>query len=353
MSDFKIVKLIDPPLTLTTNVKPSGVYNNSSTYGVGDSVSYGNNSYIAILATTGNIPTNTTYWQILASASANKLSTTGRNNTGLTILKGSVVYFSGASGNLPLLALAQANSEMSSTKTIGITVTDIPDNDTGEVVIIGLAENLNTSGFSDGASLYLSPSVPGGLTTTKPSAPDHMVFVGFVTRSHPSQGTIEVKIQNGFELQELHNVAISSLVDNQVLKYDAPNSLWKNRTLIKDDVGLSNVPNTDATNPANISQTSSYRFVTDAEKALWNYSASETFETVSKNLKSWSASFNYTSGALTSIVYTDGADTITKTFNYTLGVLTSIVLSGDTPSGVELTKTLNYTTGVLTSISYS
>jgi hypothetical protein len=79
----------------------------------------------------------------------------------------------------------------------------------------------------------------------------------------------------------------------------------------------------------------------------------QTFETVSKNLKSWNASLNYTAGALTSIVYTSGADTITKTFNYTLGVLTSIVLSGDTPSGVELTKTLNYTTGVLTSISYS
>jgi hypothetical protein len=79
----------------------------------------------------------------------------------------------------------------------------------------------------------------------------------------------------------------------------------------------------------------------------------EEFETVSKNLKSWNAAFNYTTGLLTSIVYTSGAQTITKTFNRTAGALTSIVLSGDTPSGIDLTKTLNYTTSVLTSISYS
>lgn len=42
------------------------------------------------------------------------------------------------------------------------------------------------------------------------------------------------------------------------------------QTLDKSAVGLGNVPNTDATNPANISQTSSYRFVTDAEKSTWN-----------------------------------------------------------------------------------
>jgi hypothetical protein len=78
-----------------------------------------------------------------------------------------------------------------------------------------------------------------------------------------------------------------------------------------------------------------------------------SFENISKNLKSWNALFNYTGTDLTSIVYTDGADTITKTFNYTGTDLTSIVLSGDTPSGISLTKTLNYFDGNLTSITYS
>lgn len=352
MSDFKVVQLLNP-IQINVNINPRGVYDNTATYAIGDTVSYGNASYICVVATTGNIPTNTTYWQLLASSNTNKLSTTARNNTGSTIPKGSVVYFSGASGNMPLLALSQANTESASTKTIGITSVAIADNATGEIIVFGLAENLDTSAFADGSALWLSPSVPGGLTTTKPTAPDHMVFIGFVTRSHPTQGTIEVKVQNGFELEELHNVAISSVSDNQVLKYDAPNSLWKNETLTKSDVGLSDVPNVDATNPANIVQTSSYRFVTDVEKAAWNATVASTFEYVSKNLKSWDASFTYSLGNLSSISYTDGVSTIVKTFNYTLGSLTSIVLSGDTPAGIDLTKTFTYSGSDITNISYS
>lgn len=36
------------------------------------------------------------------------------------------------------------------------------------------------------------------------------------------------------------------------------------------DVGLGNVPNVDATDPTNITQSASYRFVTDTEKSTWN-----------------------------------------------------------------------------------
>ena len=79
----------------------------------------------------------------------------------------------------------------------------------------------------------------------------------------------------------------------------------------------------------------------------------ETFETVSKNLKGNPYALNYTSGKLTSIVYTLSNGTITKTLNYTGEKLTSIVLSGDTPTGINLTKTLSYTGDTLTSITYS
>jgi hypothetical protein len=79
----------------------------------------------------------------------------------------------------------------------------------------------------------------------------------------------------------------------------------------------------------------------------------EAFETVSKNLKSYPAAYNYAAVKLTSVVYTTPSGTITKTLNYTGDALTSIVLSGSTPSGIALTKTLAYTSGVLTSVSYS
>jgi hypothetical protein len=243
MSDFKIVQLLNP-IQINVPINPTGVYSAATTYGIGDSVSYGNSSYICILASTGNVPTNTTYWQLLASSSTNKLETVVRNNLGFTVPSGTAVYLSGNIGNVPLIALSQANTELTSTKTIGITSAPIANNTNGTIVVFGLAENLNTSSFAVGSALWLSPTVAGGLTVTKPSAPDHMVFIGVVTRSHPTQGTIEIKIQNGFELEELHNVAISSVADNQVLKYDLPNLLWKNETLVKGDVGLGSVDNT-------------------------------------------------------------------------------------------------------------
>lgn len=270
MSDFKIVKLLDPIVQLNTNINPTGVYNSGTTYGPGDSVSFGNSSYICILATTGNDPTNTTYWQLLATSSTSKLSTTARNQTGVTIPKGSVIYFNGASGNLPTITRAQANNEANSSKTAGITAVDIPNNSNGEVVVSGLIESLDTSALTVGLAVWLSPTIPGGMTNTKPTAPDHTVFIGVVTRSSPTQGTIEINIQNGFEIDELHNVLITSIANNQYLRYESATSLWKNHTLTKSDVGLGNVPDVDATNPANITQTASYRFVTDTEKATWN-----------------------------------------------------------------------------------
>lgn len=82
-------------------------------------------------------------------------------------------------------------------------------------------------------------------------------------------------------------------------------------------------------------------------------SYAETFETVSKNLKGKPYVLNYTSGKLTSIVYTVTGGNITKTLNYTGEKLTSIVLSGNTPGGINLTKTLSYTVDSLTNITYS
>lgn len=81
--------------------------------------------------------------------------------------------------------------------------------------------------------------------------------------------------------------------------------------------------------------------------------AADTFESISKNLKAFPASFNYTGENLISIVYITDSGTITKSFNYTGENLTSIVLSGNTPSGINLTKSFTYTGENLTSITYN
>jgi hypothetical protein len=103
----------------------------------------------------------------------------------------------------------------------------------GIIVEAGRLQNLDTNiaGWNEGDILYLSPTVPGGITATKPSAPDQMVFVGILVRKHPTQGVIQVKVQNGYELGELHDVQIlTTPADGSALVYDAATDLWKPST---------------------------------------------------------------------------------------------------------------------------
>jgi hypothetical protein len=162
---------------------------------------------------------------------ADRLVTTVKNQTGSTIPAGAVVYINGSTGNDPTITPALADSDINSAKTYGLTTAAIPNNTSGSVVASGRLQNINTSAFLSGASLYLSPTVAGGYTATKPTAPNHLVAIGFVIRSHPTQGEIEVKVINGFELGELHDVAISaSPVTGQSIYYDSVTDLWTNQT---------------------------------------------------------------------------------------------------------------------------
>ena len=154
-----------------------------------------------------------------------------KNSTGATLLKGQAVYISGAVGANPLISLARANTEVTSSKTLGLLEQDLANNAFGYVACEGQITGVDTSTATDGDTIWLSPTTAGGLvygTANKPSAPNHMVFIGYVLRANANNGVIYVKPQNGFELEELHNVAISSIANNQVIVYDSATSLWKN-----------------------------------------------------------------------------------------------------------------------------
>jgi hypothetical protein len=154
------------------------------------------------------------------------------------ITAGQAVYISGASGANKIITLAQANTEATSSKTIGLALQNLATNGFGYVVsegdITGLSINLGSGhGVSEGDPIWLSPTTPGGLIfglANKPSAPNHLVFLGYVTRINGNTLTeIFVKVQNGFELGELHNVAINGVADGQVLTYESSTGLWKNK----------------------------------------------------------------------------------------------------------------------------
>jgi hypothetical protein len=170
------------------------------------------------------------YATIWTDNSAETLTVRATNKTGSTLNKGAVVRINGAQGQRPTIALAQGNSGSSADGVIGILLATLANNATGLVCTAGLAKRLDTSAYTEGVKLFLSPSVAGGLTPTRPSAPDHAVAVGIVSHSSATTGSIEVNVVVGDHLEWLHDVLITTPTNGQVLKYDSTTSLWKNQT---------------------------------------------------------------------------------------------------------------------------
>jgi hypothetical protein len=153
------------------------------------------------------------------------------NSTGTTLTKGTIVYINGGQGNLPTVTRAQADNDANSAQTFGWVRDDIGNMSNGFVIVAGKLDNLNTNGLGTGTQLYLSPTTAGQYVTVKPQAPQHLVYVGIVVRDHPTQGVIEVKIQNGYELDELHDVLITNPSDGEILTFDSVSGLWQNQTI--------------------------------------------------------------------------------------------------------------------------
>ncbi len=173
------------------------------------------------------------------------------NNTGSAITKGQVVSITGGQGQTPTVGLSDASSEALSRDTLGIAQENIPDADTGFVCTFGIVTSINTYGTTAGDPIYLS-NVAGQFTSTQPQAPDNIVSLGWIVRvsNTPSStdGQIFVTINNGWELDELHNVRITSASNNQVLVYSTPSNLWVNTS----NVNLSNITGANVTVTANL-----------------------------------------------------------------------------------------------------
>lgn len=160
------------------------------------------------------------------------------NDSGVALTAGQIVYISGAQGNRVAVKLALADTDATSAGTLGMVTESIAIGAEGFITILGTVSGLNTSALTAGAIVYLSPTTAGAYTTTKPVAPQHTVTVGYVERVHATVGSIYVKVDNGYELDELHNVLITSAASGNTLIYDATAGVWKNANLT-DGTGIS------------------------------------------------------------------------------------------------------------------
>jgi hypothetical protein len=135
-----------------------------------------------------------------------------------------VVYTSSANGTNILVKRAIATSEVASSQVLGFVENNIEVNTTGYIINNGLISSINTNSASvAGDSVWLSPTTAGGVVyglANKPDAPNHLVYLGVVTRKSATVGQVFVHISNGWELDELHNVSASAPASGDYLKYD-------------------------------------------------------------------------------------------------------------------------------------
>lgn len=229
---------------------------------------------------------------------------------GVAINKGQAVYVTGADGTNMIVGLASNSSEATSSKTMGLLNVTVSTNGFADVITEGLLAGLNTSAATVGDPIWLGTG--GNLIyglANKPYAPAHLVFIGIVTRVNANNGEIFVKVQNGFELNEIHDVDLKTTapVGNDILAFEgAPVNLWKNKTIAS---VLGYTPY-DASNPAGYIST-----YTETDPI---YTASSWYSTVN-NASNWNTAYGWgnhaSAGYLTSVTNISGnAGTATQIY---------------------------------------
>lgn len=161
-----------------------------------------------------------------------------RNNTGSTILKGTLVGAVGAepSGRIDVTPFEVTGAENSELLVMGIVTSNISSGVNGEVMSFGTLTGLDTRGSTESAlavgdetwaagdMLFAHPTVNGKLTNVKPQ---HDLAVAFITVRHASSGQIAIRIIPGNNhLEWMHDVSLVDKTSGDFLKYNG--TLWVN-----------------------------------------------------------------------------------------------------------------------------
>jgi hypothetical protein len=163
---------------------------------------------------------------VATALTAETLRTPVKNSSGATISKGQVVYVTGADGTNALIGLSSASSESGSSKTLGIAANTMTQNEFGYVIENGQLSNIDTSAATAGSSVWLGNTPGSYVFNAPPAEPSHSVYLGVVTKANVSTGEILVKVQNGYELDELHDVFVGGVSTSLPLVYSSTSSGW-------------------------------------------------------------------------------------------------------------------------------
>lgn len=118
------------------------------------------------------------------------------NNTGVTIPNGACLGINPATSSYVLFV---ANGTLSPITIVGVTTQDIPNNTFGRITVWGRVRDLDTSGtpfgevWTAGQILYVSPTIAGGFTNVKPTAPNLSMPIAQVLVVSATIGQIAVR----------------------------------------------------------------------------------------------------------------------------------------------------------------
>lgn len=209
-----------------------------------------------------------------------------RNADAAPMTAGQVVYLFGSTGSHSQVKLANASAESTSSGTIGVVAEPIAVNQEGYIITTGILRNINTLALTQGAPVWLS-TVSGQMTSTRPTAPNHGVVVGFCVRQHATVGAVYIRVDNGWELDELHNVYISGVANNDSLMYDGPNNRWTNvvPATARTNLGLGSVATLASDTDGTLAANSDTRVATQkATKTYADTKVSDTGDTMTGTL---------------------------------------------------------------------
>ena len=185
---------------------------------------------------------NTSYDTVWIDNYANQIRVICKNDSGsVAIPKGTAVMSVGAVGDTIEVAPAVNNGTTDAQYFIGVTAEEIPADGTGYVTLFGELKGFDTNSYALGTILYISTSVAGAFTSTRPDAPYVDLPIAIVTKiGNSSAGRIFIRMwSQGQKLTELYDVNGVTAATGDVLTYSG--TLWSAQAPASGGVGFSEI----------------------------------------------------------------------------------------------------------------
>lgn len=155
------------------------------------------------------------------------------NTTGSTILNGELIGLDPATSGIVRYL---ANGSTSPIYFLGVATQDIPIGEKGRLTVFGRVRGINTSAFQFRKDLYASPSVAGGMTNTKPTAPNVVLDIGLTTVVDAVNG--EIFVRPIFEQQKYFGSFVRTL-DATLATTNTETPIVFNQTILANGVSIS------------------------------------------------------------------------------------------------------------------